>query len=262
MPEIVTRPISPQEMGNIQNPSEIVQDVGMFVRHPEKPIVSIGLEEARVHTWRLKWKRWDILEQIRQGIKVNPNLTPEQALEKALQGYTNITQEHEAFRAAHEEFDNPENLGNPNVITHFNRQEYVPLLIRGIKWGIHNRNRETREKHSNLDAAALGGLLLPELVWQENLNHIRMRPHQRLYPISLLGVASIDPKARPPVDLTHPEKSQGTYHGGSVLPGTGSSGHEAPPPDDRPPEERHLPHLHGKRMPDAWKAKKRPWWRP
>jgi hypothetical protein len=259
----------------MQNPHEIVQDVGMFVRHPEKPIVSIGLEEARVHAWRLKWQRLDILEQIRQGIengtlnllsiagiKVSPNLTPEQALEKATEGYVSITREHEVFKTAHEEFDNPENLGNPHVITHFNRQEYIPLLIWGIRRGIRNRDRETREKHPNLDAAALGGLLLPELVWQEDLNHIRMGPHQRLYPISLRGVASIDPKTRPPVSLTRPENSQGTYDGGSVVSSAGSSSYEPPPPDNRPPGEQHLPHLHGKPMPKTWGPKKRPWWRP
>jgi hypothetical protein len=257
----------------MQNPHEIVQDVGMFVRHPEKPIVSIGLEEARVHAWRLKWQRFDILEQIRQGIengtlnllsiagiKVSPNLTPEQALEKATEGYVSITREHEVFKTAHEEFDNPENLGNPHVITHFNRQEYVPLLIRGIRRGIANYNRETAEKHSTRDEKAMAGLLLPELVWQENLNHIRIGPHQRLYPVSLLGVASIDPKSRPPVELAHPEQSQGTYDGGSVVSSAGSSSYEPPPPDTRPPSEQHLPHLHGIRPPKAWEHKRRwPW---
>lgn len=263
MPEIITHPLTEQELGQMGPPESLVSQEGFFVRHPEKETVLAGLDAARVTAHEQHWARWNMIDGLQKMINgeadlstnvglVNPLRSITQAvaaLARARSTYVQLALNHRVLKTAHEEWLANEEVNNPDVIIHFNRRSYASFMIGAIQAGIERRQAELAERREKAPNDPRWRPL-PEVTWIET-DHIRINyPHERIVPITLMGVEDPPDRGVRPVRAAR-QDSGGVY--------TDHRPYVPPPVDERPVGERHLPHLHGVRKPDSWKPKK-PWW--
>jgi hypothetical protein len=257
MPEIISHPLTEQELGQMGPPQALVSQEGFFVRHPEKETVLAGLDRARVTAHDERWTGWleilSLQKAIDEGAR-GPVEVVAATMDKLIHAkttYRTLASNHNALKTAEEEWENNwDEFSEPEVIIHFNRTSFATFMVGAIKTGIEKRQEELAERRQR-EPDNPKWRPLREVQWLET-DHIRLdyRRGERIVPISLIGVLDPPDKGIRPVQAAQPD-SGGTY--------TDAPPYTPPPPDTRPPDQRHLPHLHGVNTPKSWKSRRK-WW--